>query len=87
MGQFNGHDLIVAKLKGEFTWHAHDDTDDFVLVLKGSVTREFRRRSCIWPSWTVVASSHLSTVLFHRAFHSGLNAFTASQSSVFTVFM
>ena len=36
VGQFNGHDLMVAKLKGEFTWHRHDDTDDFFLVLKGS---------------------------------------------------
>jgi mannose-6-phosphate isomerase-like protein (cupin superfamily) len=41
-GQFNGHDLMVAKLKGEFTWHTHDDTDDFFLVLKGSVTIRMR---------------------------------------------
>lgn len=42
VGQFNGHDLMVAKLKGEFTWHTHDDTDDFFLVLKGSVTIRMR---------------------------------------------
>lgn len=24
VGQFNGHDLMVATLKGEFTWHRHD---------------------------------------------------------------
>ncbi len=28
----------MAKLQGEFTWHRHDDTDDFFLVLKGRVT-------------------------------------------------
>lgn len=22
----NGHDVMVAKLKGEFIWHKHDDT-------------------------------------------------------------
>ena len=38
VGQFNGHDLMVAKVKGEFVWHKHDDTDDFFLVLKGRVT-------------------------------------------------
>ena len=43
VGQFNGHDLMVAKLKGEFTWHKHDDTDDFFLVLKGSVTIRMHR--------------------------------------------
>lgn len=42
MGQFNGHDLMVAKLKGEFTWHRHEDTDDFFPVLKGRVTIRMR---------------------------------------------
>lgn len=35
VGQFNGHDLMVVKVKGEFAWHEHADTDDFFLVLKG----------------------------------------------------
>jgi len=32
---YNGHDVMVVKLKGPFHWHKHDDTDDFFLVLKG----------------------------------------------------
>lgn len=42
VGQFNGHDLMVVKVKGPFTWHKHDDTDDFFLVLKGRVTIQLR---------------------------------------------
>lgn len=42
VGQFNGHDLMVVKVKGEFVWHKHDDTDDFFLVLKGRVTIQMR---------------------------------------------
>ncbi len=38
VGQFNGHDLLVAKVKGEFVWHQHDETDDFFLVLSGRIT-------------------------------------------------
>jgi mannose-6-phosphate isomerase-like protein (cupin superfamily) len=38
VGQFNGHDLMVAKLQGPFIWHKHDETDDFFLVLKGNLT-------------------------------------------------
>ncbi len=38
VGQFNGHDLMVVKVKGEFNWHQHDDTDDFFLVLSGRIT-------------------------------------------------
>ena len=32
VGQFNGHDLMVAKVKGEFVRHKDDDTDDVFLV-------------------------------------------------------
>jgi len=32
---FNGHDVMVAKLRGQYHWHVHDDTDDFFLVLDG----------------------------------------------------
>jgi mannose-6-phosphate isomerase-like protein (cupin superfamily) len=42
VGQFNGHDLMVVKVKGEFVWHKHDDTEDFFLVLKGRVTIQMR---------------------------------------------
>jgi mannose-6-phosphate isomerase-like protein (cupin superfamily) len=45
VGQFNGHDLMVAKVKGEFVWHKHDDTDDFFLVLKGRITIQMREGS------------------------------------------
>jgi mannose-6-phosphate isomerase-like protein (cupin superfamily) len=42
IGQFNGHDLMVVKVKGEFVWHQHADTDDFFLVLKGRLTMQMR---------------------------------------------
>jgi mannose-6-phosphate isomerase-like protein (cupin superfamily) len=42
VGTFNGHDLMVVKVKGEYSWHKHDDTDDFFLVLKGRVTIRMR---------------------------------------------
>jgi mannose-6-phosphate isomerase-like protein (cupin superfamily) len=42
VGQFNGHDLMVVKVKGEFVWHKHDDTDDFFLVLSGRVCIQLR---------------------------------------------
>ena len=45
IGQFNGHDLMVVKVKGEFTWHRHEDTDDFFLVLKGRVAIRMRDRT------------------------------------------
>lgn len=42
VGEFNGHDLMVVKAKGEFVWHRHDETDDFFLVIKGRLVIEMR---------------------------------------------
>jgi mannose-6-phosphate isomerase-like protein (cupin superfamily) len=39
---FNGHDVMVVKVRGEFVWHSHADTDDFFLVLKGRLTIQLR---------------------------------------------
>ena len=45
VAQFNGHDIMVVKVKGDFVWHSHDDTDDFFLVLQGRLTIDLRDRS------------------------------------------
>lgn len=39
---FNGHDVMVAKLEGPFRWHSHADTDDFFLVISGTLDLELR---------------------------------------------
>ncbi|HEY4986921.1 MAG TPA: cupin domain-containing protein [Bradyrhizobium sp.] len=45
VAQFNDCDVMVVKVKGEFVWHKHDDTDDFFLVLKGVLDIELRDRT------------------------------------------
>jgi mannose-6-phosphate isomerase-like protein (cupin superfamily) len=47
VASFNGHDVMVVKVKGEFVWHKHDDTDDFFLVLSGRLTIRLRDRDVI----------------------------------------
>jgi mannose-6-phosphate isomerase-like protein (cupin superfamily) len=39
---FNGHDVMVVKVRGRFVWHSHPDTDDFFLVLRGRLRIEMR---------------------------------------------
>ena len=39
---YNGNDVMVVKIKGEFVWHSHPDTDDFFLVLKGRLRINLR---------------------------------------------
>jgi mannose-6-phosphate isomerase-like protein (cupin superfamily) len=38
VARFNGHDVMVVKVLGEFIWHTHADTDDLFLVLSGQLT-------------------------------------------------
>ena len=38
---------MVVKVKGEFNWHSHPDTDDFFLVLSGQVTIKLRDRDIL----------------------------------------
>ena len=42
VSQFNGYHIKLAKVKGEFTWHDHPETDEFFLVLDGSLDIQFR---------------------------------------------
>jgi mannose-6-phosphate isomerase-like protein (cupin superfamily) len=42
VASFNGHDVMVVKVKGRFVWHSHPSTDDFFLVLRGRLTIELR---------------------------------------------
>ncbi|MFB7422058.1 cupin domain-containing protein [Streptomyces hydrogenans] len=38
----NDYDVRVAKVEGEHIWHAHDDTDEFFLVLDGELRLSLR---------------------------------------------
>lgn len=35
-GELNGQQVKLAKFKGEFTWHHHDQEDELFYVIKGS---------------------------------------------------
>jgi mannose-6-phosphate isomerase-like protein (cupin superfamily) len=45
VAKFNGHDVMVVRVEGEFVWHSHADTDDFFLVLSGELDIELRDRT------------------------------------------
>jgi len=41
LGQVNDQYIKVAKLKGEFTWHKHDNEDEMFLVAYGRLVLQF----------------------------------------------
>ena len=40
----NGQYVKLAKVKGEFIWHAHAEEDEFFLVRRGELTIRYRDR-------------------------------------------
>jgi mannose-6-phosphate isomerase-like protein (cupin superfamily) len=48
IGELNGQHVKLAKLKGEFVWHKHDNEDEMFYVIKGELKIEFRDKiECI----------------------------------------
>jgi mannose-6-phosphate isomerase-like protein (cupin superfamily) len=45
----NDYDVRVAKVAGEHIWHAHDDTDEFFLVIEGELRIALRGPGATGP--------------------------------------
>jgi len=41
IGELNGQQLLLAKIKGEFIWHTHEDEDELFIIIKGCLKIEF----------------------------------------------
>lgn len=42
VASLNGQDVKLAKIEGDFVWHAHEDEDELFYVLKGRLEMHFR---------------------------------------------
>jgi mannose-6-phosphate isomerase-like protein (cupin superfamily) len=42
IGELNGQQVLLAKLKGTFIWHTHENEDELFMIIKGSLKIEFR---------------------------------------------
>jgi mannose-6-phosphate isomerase-like protein (cupin superfamily) len=42
VGELNGQHVKLAKVKGEFVWHHHENEDELFFVLDGELRLEFR---------------------------------------------
>ena len=44
VGEVNDSYVKLAKFKGDFTWHKHDDEDELFLIVKGELIIKLRNR-------------------------------------------
>ena len=47
VGELNGQHVKLAKLKGDFVWHKHDDEDELFFVIEGSFKMEYRDKTIV----------------------------------------
>lgn len=45
VGELNGQNVKLAKFKGEFVWHKHDNEDEMFFVVEGTLKIEFRDKT------------------------------------------
>jgi mannose-6-phosphate isomerase-like protein (cupin superfamily) len=45
VGELNGQNVKLAKFKGEFVWHKHDNEDEMFFVVDGTLKIEFRDKT------------------------------------------
>ena len=45
VARYNDNEIRLAKAEGDFQWHRHADSDELFLIVKGTLTMEFRDRT------------------------------------------
>ena len=45
VGEIDDYDIKLARIEGEFIWHAHADADELFLVIEGELSMELRDRT------------------------------------------
>lgn len=47
IGELNGQHVKVAKLKGSFVWHTHENEDEMFLVIEGTLKMELSDKTIV----------------------------------------
>jgi len=70
IGELNGQQVKVTKLKGEFVWHKHDSEDEMFFIIKGELEMQLRDGSINIPKGMEhrpVARDEVHLILFEPA--------------------
>ena len=45
IAEMNDYQIKLVKIKGDFVWHNHEDTDELFFVIKGKMNIEFKDKT------------------------------------------
>ena len=81
----NDYDVRIAKVAGDHVWHAHDDTDEFFLVLDGELHIALRDAAASVPDGSARASGDATAAAASTAAASAERAVVLPKGAVFVV--
>lgn len=61
VGELNGQQVKLAKLKGEFVWHTHENEDEMFFVVKGNLIIEIKNKPRI-----IVENQEIKTIIINE---------------------
>ncbi len=47
ISELNGQEIKLAKIKGDFVWHDHENEDELFLIYKGTLFLDFKDRETV----------------------------------------
>ena len=63
IAEMNDYQFKLAKVKDEFIWHKHDNTDETFIVINGTLTIEFKTETVmLGPGEMIVLKPQVTTV-------------------------
>ena len=55
VAQMNNYEFKIVKIKGDFIWHTHRDTDETFIVLDGNMTIKFRDSQVFFQKGEIIS--------------------------------
>ena len=64
IAEMNDYQFKLVKIKGDFVWHNHGDTDEFFLVIEGEMNIKFKDETVLLKDTQnlLVKKLHLSRI-------------------------
>lgn len=58
VAELNGQHVKIARIKGEFIWHKHEQEDELFLVVMGRFRMEFRDKTVLVQEGEIIVVPH-----------------------------
>ena len=73
IAELNDYQFKIARIKGEFVWHKHDETDEAFIVIDGSMEIKFRDKKILLDNLYKIIEARMEEI-FEKVHQEILNS-------------